>query len=43
MVESGAVDAGTASDTPVAVSIRWLELGVTAALVVFSIWGVALF
>jgi hypothetical protein len=42
MVESGALDAGAAADTPVAVRVRWLELGVTAALVLFSIWGVAL-
>jgi hypothetical protein len=41
-VESGALDAGTAADTPVTVRVRWLELGITAALVVFSFWGVAL-
>ena len=42
LVESGALDAGTAADTPVTVRVRWLELGITAALVVFSFWGVAL-
>lgn len=41
-LESGAVDAGSAEDTPVTVTVRWLELGATAALVAFSIWGVAL-
>jgi hypothetical protein len=42
LVESGAVDAGNAADTPVTVRVRWPELAVTAALVAFSIWGVAL-
>ena len=41
-LESGAVDAGSAEDTPVTVTVRWLELGATAVLVAFSIWGVAL-
>ena len=41
-LESGAVDAGSAEDTPVTVTVRWLELGATAALVAFSIWGMAL-
>ena len=42
LVESGALDAGNAETTPVAVRYRWAELAVTLLLVALSFWGVAL-
>lgn len=42
LVEAGAINAGNAATTPVSITVRWLDVGATALLLAFSIWGVAL-